>query len=507
MQQMYSCPNCQAPVAYGQPSCSSCNMVFNWPSAPADTGSPHHDQPQNSDDGPGLLQWINDNRAIIVKISVSLVIVAVLIGAGIALQGVVSKWFAVPVVASFDAGPSTIMSGQEVTLQWAVTGASSVSISPDIGTVFSNGTRIVSPEKTTAYTLVASNMSGSVRKSITITVTAALPSINSFSSNADSIFAGQSATLSWSVAGATSVSINPDVGPVSLNGTKNVSPGSTTKYLLTASNDAGNSTASALLTVTPSKIPIITTFSAGPASINAGEPSTLTWDVIGAKSINISQGIGGVAAKGSTQVTPAATATYTLTADSDYGSATRPVTVTVDTTNATGRPGTAITKNPPAITTFSVSQNSIMLGDNIKLTWDVSGARTVSISPDVGTVPSSGWAMVIPTAATTTYKLSAVNTFGTETAETSVTVNTSADGTAPVIKSFIAAPTSISAGGTSTLTWAIKGATLYTIDQGIGIPASKFSQTVSPSENTTYTLTAINSSGTDRAIAVVIVVP
>jgi len=104
-------------------------------------------------------------------------------------------------------------------------------------------------------------------------------------------------------------------------------------------------------------------------------------------------------------------------------------------------------------------------------------------------------------------KLSAVNTFGTETAEATVTVNKSTEGTAPIIKSFTAVPSSISAGGTSNLTWAIKGATLFTIDQGIGIPASKFSQPVSPAENTTYTLTAINSSGTDRAIVIVTVVP
>ena len=532
---MYSCPNCKAPVAYGQPQCQNCKTVFNWQASQtqgqyqsssnqynnqqqqvyqdsaddqsAGSRPPGRKKPQSSDDEPELLQLINDNKGIITKIAIILIIIAALIGAGIALQGEISKLFAVPVVASFDASSSAITSGQDATLQWAVIGATSVSISPDIGTVFSNGTRNVSPETTTAYTLVANNMSGSARKSITITVTAALPSIDSFSSNTDSIFAGQSATLSWSVAGATLVSINPDIGPVPVTGTKNVSPGSTTKYVLTASNNAGNSTASAMLTVTSLKIPIITTFSAGPASINAGELSTLTWDVIGAKSINISQSIGGVAAKGSMQVTPAATTTYTLTADSDYGSATKPVTVTVDTTNATSRPGTAITKNPPAITTFSASQNSIMLGDNITLTWDVSGARTISISPDVGIVPSSGWTIVIPTAATTTYKLSAVNTFGTETAEATVTVNKSTEGTAPVIKSFTAVPSSIPVGGTSSLSWAIKGATLFTIDQGIGIPASKFSQSVSPAATTDYTLTAINSSGTDKAIVTVTVIP
>jgi hypothetical protein len=505
-------------------------MVFNWPSSPtppqnqssisqypgqqaspdnqqAGSKSQGQDQSQDSDDGPGLLQQIQAHKGTIAKIAVSLVIVAAIIGVGIALQGVISKWFSVPVVASFDASPSTITSGQEVTLQWVVTGANSVSISPDIGTVPASGTRVVSPETKAIYTLIANNMSGSARKSITITVTAALPSIVSFSSNTDGIFTGQSAILSWNVTGATVVSIHPDIGPVPITGTKSVSPASTTAYTLTASNGAGNSTALATLKVTSSKVPIITTFSSSPAAINSGESSTLTWDVIGAKSINISQGIGGVASKGSMQVTPAATITYTLTAASDYGAVTEAVTVTVDTANAANRPGTAITKTPPAITTFSASGNSIMLGDNITLTWDISGARTISISPDVGAVPAKGWKMVIPTATNSTYKLSAVNTFGTETAEVTVTVNKSPDGTAPIIKSFIATPTSIPAGGKSNLTWAIKGATLYTIDQGIGIPAYKFSETVSPSENTTYTLTAINSSGTDRAIVIVTVIP
>lgn len=147
-----------------------------------------------------------------------------------------------------------------------------------------------------------------------------------------------------------------------------------------------------------------------------------------------------------------------------------------------------------------------MLGDNITLNWDVKGARAVSISPGVGNVPSSGWVMVIPTA-TTTYQLSAVNTFGTETAEAPVTVNVEPDGIAPLIRSFTATPTSISEGGTSNLSWDIKGATLLIIDQGIGIPASKFSQPVSPAVTTSYWLTAINSYGTDNATATVTVVP
>lgn len=535
MQQMYSCPSCGSPVAYGQAACPNCHTVFNWPASPtppppqyqaspdqytnqqqwyqaspdsqyAGSGSQGQDQPQKGGDESGLLQLIINNRGIIAKIFILLLIVASLVGAGIALQGEISKWFAAPVLASFDTSALTITSGQEATLRWDVTGANSVSISPGIGTVPPRGTRKVSPCKTETYKLVAGNPFGSVSKSITISVTGILPSINSFSIDPAGIFTGQRATVSWGVTASTSVSIDPEIGAVPSSGTKTVSPGSTTRYVLTASNSAGNSTASATLTVTSSKTPIITTFSASPVSIKSGELSTLAWDVIGAKSINISQGISGVASKGSTVVTPIATTVYTIMAANDYGSETQSVTVTVDTTSTTGGASAAITKTPPAINNFSASQNSITLGDNITLTWAVNGARAVSISPNVGDVPSSGWTMLIPHG-TTTYKLSAVNTFGTETAEATVNVNTLPDGTAPIIRSFTASPNSINAGGTSSLSWDIKGATIFTIDQGIGIPASRFSQSVSPATTTTYTLTAINSSGTDNATATVTVVP
>jgi PKD repeat protein len=86
-------------------------------------------------------------------------------------------------------------------------------------------------------------------------------------------------------------------------------------------------------------------------------------------------------------------------------------------------------------------------------------------------------------------------------------VNTLPDGAAPVIKSFSADPSSISEGGTSSLSWNVKGATIYIIDQGIGIPTAKYSQPVSPAKTTTYALTAINSYGTDNATVTVTVNP
>jgi hypothetical protein len=541
MQQMYYCPNCRAQVAWGQPYCTNCNAILTWPTGQAqgqyqqNTGQQQWDQQQQGwnqqqqwnqaypgnqmgeqggqvqkkakkKEGPGLWEEVLKYKGVIIKVAAVLVGLAVLIGLGNAFKEDISRALTPPVVTSFQSSTSSVTTGTPVSLLWNVTGAQSVTIYPDIGSVAASGSKEITPATTTTYTLEAKNLSGSTRKLITVKVTGTLPSVGNFGFDTESIFAGQSATLSWSVADASSVSIEPGIGPVPISGTKSVSPGSNTTYTLTASNDAGNSTATATLKVTVSNAPIITSFTVSPASILAGETATLTWDIIGATSININQGIGGVVLKGSMKVTPTATTTYTLTADSSYSSVNKTVTVSVDTSNLTTTAKTAISTSPPAIGNFTASPTAITLGENSTLTWTVTGARTISISPDVGAVPTSGSVLVVPNA-TTTYTLTAANSFGTKTATTSVTASTVSDGTRPVITSFTAVPASISVGATSNLTWDIQGATTITINQGIGVPASHFSQAVSPAVTTTYVLTALNSTGTDNRTVTVTVTP
>lgn len=57
---------------------------------------------------------------------------------------------------------------------------------------------------------------------------------------------------------------------------------------------------------------------------------------------------------------------------------------------------------------------------------------------------------------------------------------------------FSASPTAIRAGQQATLSWRVAGATAVTIDQGIGAQGSSGAVTVTPSQTTTYTLTATN---------------
>ncbi|HKO03983.1 MAG TPA: hypothetical protein VJW51_04505 [Candidatus Acidoferrales bacterium] len=113
-----------------------------------------------------------------------------------------------------------------------------------------------------------------------------------------------------------------------------MSPTVTTTYTLTATNAAGSATSTVTVTVSaagnpPSK-PTINSFTASPSSIPTGSSSTLDWATAGATSIAITPGaFTSSSASGSTEVSPAATTDYTLTATNAAGSTTSTAQVTV----------------------------------------------------------------------------------------------------------------------------------------------------------------------------------
>ncbi len=76
---------------------------------------------------------------------------------------------AVPVISSFTASSQSISAGTPVTLNWAVTGASYLIVSPDIGAT--RGTNVVvTPSQSTTYTLYATNAFGRTTATVNITV-------------------------------------------------------------------------------------------------------------------------------------------------------------------------------------------------------------------------------------------------------------------------------------------------------------------------------------------------
>jgi peptidoglycan-associated lipoprotein len=79
--------------------------------------------------------------------------------------------------------------------------------------------------------------------------TAPAARITNFSVEPRAIQTGQSATLTWSVANATDISIDNGIGSVAANGTRQVFPTTTTTYTLTASAAGGNDTRSVTVDV------------------------------------------------------------------------------------------------------------------------------------------------------------------------------------------------------------------------------------------------------------------
>jgi hypothetical protein len=78
-------------------------------------------------------------------------------------------------------------------------------------------------------------------------------------------------------------------------------------------------------------------------------------------------------------------------------------------------PGFSIAANPaqalPLIHNFSATPEKVTAGQPLTLSWNVSGATRVTISPGIGSVEAGGSRMVSPTA-DTTYTLTAVNGAG-----------------------------------------------------------------------------------------------
>jgi peptidoglycan-associated lipoprotein len=79
-----------------------------------------------------------------------------------------------------------------------------------------------------------------------------------------SINPGESSTLSWNSTDATQLSIAPEVGPVTAQGSTKVTPAASVTYTITASGPGGNATATASVTVN-APAPAPTPAPAGPS--------------------------------------------------------------------------------------------------------------------------------------------------------------------------------------------------------------------------------------------------
>jgi hypothetical protein len=292
---------------------------------------------------------------------------------------------------------------------------------------------------------------------------------------------GLALTYQWTQTTGQPVTLS---GANSARATFTAAAGQTYSFRLVVKNtDNLQAAASTTVSTSSPNAARILQFTANPAAIQPGQNSTLTWVVDNATSVTISPNIGAVDARsGSVSVTPTQTTTYTLTATGQTGAITASTTVSVGAAGA----------GNPQILRFEASPLSIAPGGSSTLSWTTTGASQVSIS-GVGNVNPNGSTSVSPTQ-TTTYTLTATSSDGKSvTAPVTVTL---APANVPSIVTFVATPPTIDAGTSTKICWQVTGATSINITPGVGSNLNANDcATVSPTQTTTYTLTATNNQG------------
>lgn len=390
-----------------------------------------------------------------------------------------------PAITYFDADPAIVGTGGTTTLSWGVTNADAVVITPSVGSDLQvEGTATTTVAETTTFTITATGPGGEVSAQTTVLVDTGQVAV-SIDANPGRITLGNPATLSWSSANATSVSISPPGSTVDPVGFMSVSPTTTTTYTITATGSGQPATAQVTIIV---DVPPSIDFSANPTTIQPGGTSTLSWSVANATDVSISPGPGSVAGEGSWDATPTETTAYTLTATGAGGTSTAQVTVIVNT----GQVEVSLDANPQTITS----------GDSSTLSWTAANATAVAISPGIGSVDTDGGSMEVFPTSTTIYTITATASGGqTASAQATVTV----EDEDPPTATLTANPTSIQEGGSSTLSWSVTNADTVSISPGIGSVDPESSTEVSPTSTTTYTLTAVGPGGTTTRQATVLV--
>ena len=177
------------------------------------------------------------------------------------------------------------------------------------------------------------------------------PTVNSFVASPAIISPGQSSTLSWVTANATTVTVDQGIGSVAPSGSVSVSPTSTTTYTLTATNIEGSTTATSAVTITPP--PSITSLApvSGPAAGGTVITISGTGFIQGA-----SVKLGGINATG---VAVNSSTSISATTPAHAAGAINVVVTNPDNQSATLTNGfTYNTPPPPAPTVSAISPNT-----------------------------------------------------------------------------------------------------------------------------------------------------
>lgn len=264
--------------------------------------------------------------------------------AGEASSAVTITVGALVAITAFTASPMMVLAGDDVTLTWATTNASAVTITSSdntpvnlTGKTVAGDSVVVAPlNASVTYTLTAQGFGGPVTQQVNISTTPRA-TINTFTASSISAPRGQSVDLTWSTTDAASITLDATVGgtttAVDLTGkatagdTITVTPTDDTTYTLTATGSTGDQI-TATVDVDVFDAATLGTLTANTTSTRGGDPVVLTWTATNATGVlllnSFGQSVplpGGVNPNGdSVTVRPQVSTTYTLLVTGDGSS-------------------------------------------------------------------------------------------------------------------------------------------------------------------------------------------
>ena len=206
-----------------------------------------------------------------------------------------------PIVADFAASEEVVAGGSPVELSWSSDpGNDALAIDSGVGDVSGLSMITVNPTVTTTYTITGNRGADTLQRKVTVLVDSA-PLLNSFTNaGSETILAGQSTLVRWSVFGEVSLSING--ADVTGQEFIDLSPTETTTFTLTATNPFGTTSKELTVTVLDGSVPDLGWEAAGLPDGNLGQ-----WDpainVTGNNGITFVNNTGGEVQSGTSNFT------------------------------------------------------------------------------------------------------------------------------------------------------------------------------------------------------------
>lgn len=157
--------------------------------------------------------------------------------------------------ATISATPPSILAKSSSTLSWASTNATACFIDPEIGVVPPQGSRSVTPASSSRYTITCTGEGGSATSSTLVTVAQPPKPTAQISAAPRQVVKGKVSTLTWSSTNATRCDIQPGIGEVPPQGSREVTLTQDTSYRLLCTGDGGSATSETMVTVKDPEIP------------------------------------------------------------------------------------------------------------------------------------------------------------------------------------------------------------------------------------------------------------